>query len=58
MALGQDGLIPPPVPMDVLFLERKFGGIFLLAAHLQARVDVAGLLARHLPSDRSAFVAG
>jgi predicted unusual protein kinase regulating ubiquinone biosynthesis (AarF/ABC1/UbiB family) len=58
MALAEDGFIPPPVPMDVLFLQRKFGGIFLLAAHLQARVDVAGLLARHLPSDRSAFVAG
>ena len=32
-------------PIDVLFLQRKFGGLFLLGARLKARVDVAALLA-------------
>jgi hypothetical protein len=32
-------------PIDVLFLQRKFGGLFLLGSRLKARVDVAGLLA-------------
>jgi predicted unusual protein kinase regulating ubiquinone biosynthesis (AarF/ABC1/UbiB family) len=48
MALAEDGFIPPPVPIDVLFLQRKFGGVFLLAAKLRARVDVAALMRRHL----------
>lgn len=44
MALAQDGFIPPPLPMDALFLQRKFAGMFLLAARLRARVDVVGLI--------------
>ncbi len=32
-------------PIDVLFLQRKFGGLFLLGSRLKARVDVAALLA-------------
>ncbi|MEM6390074.1 MAG: AarF/ABC1/UbiB kinase family protein [Pseudomonadota bacterium] len=47
-ALSRDGFIPPPLPIDVLFLQRKFAGIFLLAAKLQAHVPVAELLERHL----------
>ncbi len=35
-------------PMDVLYIQRKFGGLFLLARTLKARVDVAGLLAPYL----------
>lgn len=48
MALAQDGFIPPPLPIDVLFIQRKFGGVFLLASQLAARVDLRGLLARYL----------
>lgn len=35
-------------PVDVLFIQRKFGGTYLLATRLKARVDVKALLARHL----------
>lgn len=48
IALAEDGFIPPPLPVDVLFLQRKFGGVFLLAARLRAQVDVRKLLARYL----------
>lgn len=36
-------IIPPP---DALFIQRKLGGTFLLAAQLSARVDVRGLIGR------------
>jgi hypothetical protein len=48
IVLAESGFVPPPLPIDVLYLQRKFGGMFLLAARLGARVDVAGLLQRHL----------
>jgi predicted unusual protein kinase regulating ubiquinone biosynthesis (AarF/ABC1/UbiB family) len=48
MALAKDGFLPPPLPIDVILLQRKFGGMFLLAAKLAARVDVVSLLAEHL----------
>lgn len=48
IALAEDGFIPPPLPIDVLLLQRKFGGIFLLAARLGARVDVMALLRPYL----------
>ncbi len=32
-------------PADALFLHRKLGGLYLLAARLRARVDVAALAA-------------
>ena len=38
------GRLPPP---DVLFLHRKLGGMYLLSQRLRARVDLAGLIARH-----------
>ncbi|MFK7877668.1 MAG: ABC1 kinase family protein [Paracoccaceae bacterium] len=47
-ALAQSGFIPPPLPLDILLVQRKFGGIFLLAARLGAQVDVIKLLDRHL----------
>ena len=37
--------VPPP---EMLFPQRKFGGVYLLASRLKARVDVQGLLARAL----------
>ncbi|MEX6505475.1 ABC1 kinase family protein [Jiella sp. M17.18] len=42
----RDGWRLPPV--DALFLQRKFGGTYLLAARLRAKVDVKSLLAVHL----------
>ena len=45
-ALAAAGFIPPPLPIDALFLQRKFGGIFLLCAKLRATVAVRELLER------------
>lgn len=42
----RDGWRVPPV--DTLFLQRKFGGTYLLAARLRARVDVKAIIARYL----------
>jgi predicted unusual protein kinase regulating ubiquinone biosynthesis (AarF/ABC1/UbiB family) len=47
-ALAESGFVPPPVPMDVLYLQRKFAGIFLLAAKLRARLPVRSLLEPYL----------
>lgn len=43
-ALAADGFLPPPMPMDVLYLQRKFGGVFLLASRLGARVPVRQMI--------------
>jgi predicted unusual protein kinase regulating ubiquinone biosynthesis (AarF/ABC1/UbiB family) len=43
-ALAETGYLPPPLPMDALYLQRKFGGLFLLGARLGARLDVVRLL--------------
>ncbi|PJI86091.1 putative unusual protein kinase regulating ubiquinone biosynthesis (AarF/ABC1/UbiB family) [Yoonia maricola] len=48
MALAEDGFIPPPLPIDVLLLQRKFGGMFLLASQLGAQVDLRGYLRRYV----------
>ena len=32
-------------PADTLFVQRKLGGMYLLAARLEARLDVEALLA-------------
>ena len=48
MALAEQGFIPPPLPIDVLFVQRKFGGVFLLASKLKAQVDLKSLFAAHL----------
>lgn len=47
-ALGFDQGHWRPPPADLIFLHRKLAGCFLLCARLKARVDVAGLMARHL----------
>lgn len=44
MALAEDGFVPPPLPIDALFLQRKFGGIFLICTKLRAHVHVRDLL--------------
>ncbi len=36
--------IPPP---DVLFMNRKFGGLYLLATMLKARVDIRSIMQRY-----------
>jgi len=43
-ALLEDGFIPPPLPIEVLLLNRKIAGVFLLCAQLSASVDVSTLL--------------
>ena len=35
-------------PIDALFLQRKFAGLFLLGSRLRARVDMAALFAPYL----------
>lgn len=51
VALAEGGYVPPPVPMDVLYLQRKFGGLFLLASRLAARVPLRGLIAARLSAE-------
>lgn len=51
-ALAEDGFVPPPLPIDVLLLQRKFGGVFLLAARLGAKVDVMAVLRPYLEDRR------
>jgi predicted unusual protein kinase regulating ubiquinone biosynthesis (AarF/ABC1/UbiB family) len=48
IAFAEDGFVPPPLPIDVVFLQRKFGGVFLLAAKLKAKVAVAKIIETHL----------
>lgn len=46
--LAADGFVPPPIPMDLLYIQRKVAGMFLLARRLQARVPVAALIANYV----------
>lgn len=48
MALGLDREFWHIPPIDTLFLHRKLGGLYLLAARLKARVNVRQLLAGYL----------
>lgn len=45
-ALAAGGFAPPPVPMDVLYLQRKLGGTFLLANRLKAQLPIREILER------------
>jgi len=47
-ALARARFVPPPVPMDLLFVQRKIAGMFLLASRLGARLQIADLLKAHL----------
>lgn len=51
IALAEDGFVPPPLPIDVLLLQRKFGGMFLLASQLGAQLDLSGYFARYVASN-------
>ncbi len=42
--LADGGYVPPPLPMDLLFIQRKVAGMFLLATRLKARVAVRSLI--------------
>lgn len=44
IALAEDGFEPPAVPMDVLLVQRKLGGVFSLASRLGARLPVRKML--------------
>lgn len=48
MALAEAGYVPHQVPMDMLYLQRKIGGMFLLATRLNASVPVKTLLAKYI----------
>ena len=48
MALGLDHELWHVPPPDLLFLSRKFGGLYLLATKLAARVDLDPLIAPYL----------
>ena len=39
-ALAESGYVPPELPMDALFLQRKIAGLFLLGNRLKARLPV------------------
>ena len=39
-------------PTELFFIQRKLGGMYHLAARLQARVDIGALLKVHLRQDR------
>lgn len=44
MALFADGFSPPPLPIEILLIQRKFAGLFLLGARLGAKVNVGEIL--------------
>ena len=44
LALGAEAELGHVPPADTLFVQRKFGGIYLLAHRLRARIDMAALL--------------
>lgn len=48
MALAEAGYIPHQMPMEMLYLQRKIGGMFLLATRLNASVPVKQLLAKYI----------
>lgn len=53
MALGLERDFWHIPPIDTLFLHRKIGGVFLLAARLKARVNVRQLILPYLEVQRS-----
>ena len=55
ISLAKDDFTPPQLPIDVLLIQRKLGGMFLLAAKLAARVDVVSLVADHLKATAPSY---
>lgn len=52
MTLGMDKEFWTVPPTDAMLLERKFGGLYLLAIRLKARVDLHTLARRTLFTDK------
>ena len=48
LRLGRDRTFWHTPPVDALFLHRKIGGLYLLAARLKARVDIRAIFMRHV----------
>jgi predicted unusual protein kinase regulating ubiquinone biosynthesis (AarF/ABC1/UbiB family) len=48
MALAQSGYLPPSLPMDVLYLQRKFGGLFLLGNRLRTKLCLRDIIDPYL----------
>jgi len=48
MEIGTDRELWHIPPADTLFLQRKFGGLYLLATRIGARVDLPALVARYV----------
>ena len=48
MALAENGFVPPTVPMDVLFIQRKLAGVFLIAANLKAKLKLSQIILKKL----------
>ena len=53
MLLAADRAFAEVPPIDVLYLQRKIAGMYLIARHLGARVPVRELLAKHVEDRRS-----
>lgn len=47
-ALARDGFVPPVVPMDMLYVQRKLAGLYLLGVKLKARLPVGQMLRDYL----------
>jgi hypothetical protein len=47
IALLENGFVPPVLPIDVVLIQRKLAGIFMLGARLRACVDIGALLRAH-----------
>lgn len=50
LRLGRDRTFWHTPPVDALFLHRKIGGLYLLAARLKARVDIRAIFMRYVVS--------
>ena len=44
MSLAESGFVPPTVPMDVLFVQRKLAGVFLIATNLKAKLRLEHII--------------
>ncbi|MCV6596546.1 MAG: AarF/UbiB family protein, partial [Mangrovicoccus sp.] len=49
MEIAQDRRIDHIPPIEMLYIQRKLAGMFLLATRLKARVDLHALIAKRLP---------
>jgi hypothetical protein len=58
MALGLDKEFWTIPPTQAMLLERKFGGLYLLAIRLKACVDVHGLATEAIFTSRQRIRAG